>query len=943
MITKPTLSIFFLFLTAFVYAQPTFQWAKQMGGSGDETGNTVAIDASGNVFTTGSFKGVADFDPGASTYTLNSGGVMADIFISKLDAFGNFVWARSFGTTPADEGGTGIAVDASGNVYVTGTFNGTVDFDPGPGTYTLTASASSDAFVLKLDNSGNFVWARKLGGASGVNAYALAIDASANVYTTGYFVGTADLDPGAATYTVASAGSTDVYVSKLDASGNFVWGKAMGGPDIDVAYAITADASGNVYSTGNFQTTCDFDPGAATYTVAAGGGADIFISKLDANGNFVWAKTMLSATGNNSGGRSIKADASNNIYTGGFFSGTVDFNPAAATYTLSTPGLNAFVSKLDAGGNFVWAKQLKSNGSSIVYALTLDASANVYNTGSYNGTADFDPGAATNTVTATGGDDAYILKLDAAGNFIWVQDLGGPAGYSNGANGIALNTLSGTIYLTGQFDATVDFNFGAGTTNLSPAGTNSFDVFVEMIGQTGFCTAPSVPGNSTPSANQTICSGNTTTLTASSTGTITWYATATSTTALGTGTVYITPVLTTGNYTYYAEASTCTVSASRTAITVSVNPSPTITVNSGSICNGNSFTISPGGAATYTISGGSAVVSPTTTSSYSISGTSASGCTSTSATISTVTVNALPSISVNSGSICSGSSFTLNPTGASSYTYSGGSAVVSPTGTTTYSITGTSAFGCVGTNTAVSTVTVNARPVISVNTGSVCSGSSFTIVATGAATYTYAGGSPVVTQSVTVLPSVIAIYTVTGTSAQGCPGINTASCSLTVYALPVVTAVSNTTLLCAGQSAQLGASGANTYTWSTGANSASVSVSPTVTTSYSVTGRSNASGCSNVASVTQSVSACTSLFEYKESTFVLYPNPNNGTFTLSFENGYEQLQVEIMDIAGRSIYSAHYETQEQAIRLSLPEQAKGIYFLTLNRDGKQQRTKLMIE
>ncbi|MES2132922.1 MAG: SBBP repeat-containing protein [Bacteroidota bacterium] len=945
MLKQLQLSFAFLFLAIISNAQPSFQWVKQMGGTGDDAGNAIAIDASGNAYTTGSFKGISDFDPGAGTYTLSSNGVMADIFVSKLDASGNFLWAKSFGSIPADEEGNGIAVDASGNVYVTGTFNGTVDFDPGPASYTLTSSPSSSGFVLKLDGSGNFAWAKKIGGATGsVNPYALAIDASANVYTTGYFTGTADLDPGAATYTVANAGSTDVYVSKLDASGNFVWGKVMGGPDIDVAYAITADASGNVYTTGNFQTTGDFDPGVATYTIAAGGNADIFISKLDVNGNFTWAKSMMGSTGNNSGGRAIKLDASNNVYTGGFFGGTVDFNPGAATYTLNAAGSNGFISKLDAGGNYVWAKQISSNNSCIVYALTLDATANVYATGSYDGTTDFDPGAATSFSTATGGDDAYILKLDASGNYVWAQDLGGPASYSNVAKSIALNTLSGNIYLTGQFDGTVDFDFGTGTTNLTPSGSNSFDVFVELIGQPGFCTAPSVPTNTTPAANQTICSGNTATIMATSTGTVSWYATPTNTTVLGTGNTYTTASLTAGTYTYYAEAgNSCTVNATRTAITLTVNVLPVITANSGIICNGSSFTITPGGAGTYTFSSGSAVVNPTTTTSYSVTGTSALGCVSSNTAVSSVTVNTTPTITVNSGSICNGTSFTITPGGAATYTISGGSSVVSPTSTTTYSVTGTSAFGCIGSNTALSTVTVNTRPTISVNSGSVCSGNSFTMVATGANTYTYSSGTPVVTPTITGISMVIASYTITGASAFGCTSSNVAISSLTVYALPVINAVSNNTLLCAGQSAVLTASGANSYTWSTGVNTTTASVSPTVTTLYTVTGMSSSTGCRNNASITQSVSACTSVFETEEMVFTVYPNPSNGNFIIQSGKALSQLQVDLFDATGRLVFSKQFQNPEELVSIGLTDYAKGIYVLKLNYDGKQSHQKMILE
>ncbi len=213
----------------------------------------------------------------------------------------------------------------------------------------------------------------------------------------------------------------------------------------------------------------------------------------------------------------------------------------------------------------------------------------------------------------------------------------------------------------------------------------------------------------------------------------------------------------------------CSSSATQSII---VNAQPTISVNSGSICSGDSFTISPSGANTYTISGGLSVVSPTSDATFNITGTSAQGCVSSNTAVASVTVNALPTISVNSGAICSGNSFTISPSGANTYTISGGLSVVSPTADATFNVTGTSTQGCISSNTAVSTVTVNATPTITVNNGAICTGNSFTISPSGATTYSFSGGSAVLT------PTSTTNYTVTGMDANGC--IGSASGSVTV-------------------------------------------------------------------------------------------------------------------------------------------------------------------
>ena len=165
---KRQINSLFLILLVFgfnysVFAQPNFVWANQLGGTGSDIGYSIASDASGNVYTTGYYSGTVDFDPGPGVFTLTSAGATNDIFVYKLNATGNLVWAKSLGGTGA-EMGLSIAVDASGNVYTTGQFQGIADFDPGVGVVTFTSAGNYDIFVSKLDASGNYVWAKCFGG-----------------------------------------------------------------------------------------------------------------------------------------------------------------------------------------------------------------------------------------------------------------------------------------------------------------------------------------------------------------------------------------------------------------------------------------------------------------------------------------------------------------------------------------------------------------------------------------------------------------------------------------------------------------------------------------------------------------------------------------------------------------------------------------------------------
>jgi len=185
-----------------------------------------------------------------------------------------------------------IAVDGSGNVYTTGYFQGTADFDPSAGIFNMTSAGGTDIVVSKLDLLGNFVWAKQMGGALNDRGYSIAVDGSGNVYTTGYFQDTVDFDPGPGTFNMTSAGLEDIFVSKLDLLGDFVWTKQMGGTSDDNSNSIAVDGSGNVYTTGRFFGTADFNPGAGIFMLTSAGNWDIFISKLDLLGNFVWAKQM---------------------------------------------------------------------------------------------------------------------------------------------------------------------------------------------------------------------------------------------------------------------------------------------------------------------------------------------------------------------------------------------------------------------------------------------------------------------------------------------------------------------------------------------------------------------------------------------------------------------------------------------------------------------------
>ena len=350
----------------------------------------------------------------------------------------------------------------------------------------------------------------------------------------------------------------DVYVLKLDNFGNFIWAKSFGGNDNNYGHAVAVDKLGNVYTTGFFYGTVDFDPGSVVYNLS---GSSVVLSKLDSNGGFVWAKKITDGAFT-AQGFNVEVDKSGNVYTAGIFSSFSDFDPGPTTYTADATGHTAiFVSKLDPLGNFNWVKFMGGGNYSKAYSMLLDNQNNVYTTGTYMATGSF--GGTPNLVSA-GSEDVFISKLDSNGTFVWAKSIGG-----NGLdNGYSINIdASSNIYTSGFFGYTADFDPSIAVFNIT--GTTAHDFFIHKMKQ---CDVPLAPINITPVSNQAICINSSTTLSVSATGMINWYATPSSTLILGTGLSFITPALTTGTYTYYAQAITCTVSASRTAITVSVNP-----------------------------------------------------------------------------------------------------------------------------------------------------------------------------------------------------------------------------------------------------------------------------------------------------------------------------------------------------------------------------------
>ena len=467
---KIVLILFALASGIFLKAQTlNYEWAKSIGASKTDQGNSVITDKSGNVYTTGFFSGKTDFDPGKDTAYLTSNGGY-DIYISKLDANGKFVWAVKIGDA-YDDAGNSINLDKSGNIYVTGYFMDKVDFDPGSGTAFITSSGDADIFVCKFDDAGKYVWASKMGGKGFDAGNGIDLDASGNVYTTGYFNDTADFNPSStAAFNQISFGASDIYISALDNKGAFLWAGQMGGADEDQGTGIALDSLGYVFTTGYFIGQGDFDPSSkSSVYLNSVGDADIFVSKVDIKGVYTWAHPAGDKAFD--AGTSIAVDAFGNNYTTGLYYGAPDFDPGTGkgqVFNLTSNGdYDIFVWKLDAGGNFAWAKTMGGGDFDMGLSIAIDNAKNIYTTGVFSDVADFDPGSSSNTLTSAGDYDIFISKLDGSGNYDWALRVGN----ADGDMGISIAVdKSKTVYTTGIYFSTVDFNPGSGKDTLTSVG-----------------------------------------------------------------------------------------------------------------------------------------------------------------------------------------------------------------------------------------------------------------------------------------------------------------------------------------------------------------------------------------------------------------------------------------------------------------------------------------
>lgn len=381
-------------------------WAKKSTGSTDiDRGSSICSDASGNTYVGGHFQG-ASIGLGS---TLNNTGAVgtADMFITKLDASGNFLWARKGGGINSD-GCSAVACDPSGNVYVTGMFQGPAAYF---GTYTLTTNGW---YIAKYNSSGTIQWAKDVP----ASVRSMAADGSGNLYMAGDFLASS-ITLGSTTLNNTNSFS-EVFLAKMDGTtGNYIWAKSGSGDRDDFCEDIVLDGSGNVFVTGNYDGN-SITIGSSVLANALNGTDDFFAAKYDSNGNPLWGRRIGGTASDR--GQTLSTDAVGNVYVGGYYyNSSITIGTTTLTNSGSTTYANPFVVKYDPSGSVLWAKQASGLYNDIFYGIGVDAAGNIYVNGYSNSTScSFSPYTVTGAGPANTA-DMIIAKIDAGG--VGIEDL----------------------------------------------------------------------------------------------------------------------------------------------------------------------------------------------------------------------------------------------------------------------------------------------------------------------------------------------------------------------------------------------------------------------------------------------------------------------------------------------------------------------------------------
>jgi PKD repeat protein len=471
---------------------PEHGWAKTWGGVSWDIAYSVDIGPLGEIYISGFFVDIVDFDPDPDKSDEHTGNPYWDCYLSKFSPDGAFQWARTWGGGGGYNDASRVAVDSSGNAYVSGQFNGLVDFNPDPDINESRDSGSdTDVFICKFDTNRNFMWVCAWDINTSWEGYLMSrngfdIDSFGNSYFFNYFIQTVDFDPGPGEE-LHDTSEGHLFLSKFNPMGNFEWVQIFDVHPSNICYSICTDPLNNIYITGCFSYIDDFDPGPNTDERTPVGSTDAFLSKFDNQGNYEWVRTW-GGFGTDLG-QGITASSSN-VWVVGTCDGIIDFNPDPDI--IDEQGVEGsvyspFISMFDSNGIYQWAKAWGSPeepGPTYDIDVSIDNSGNAYATGIFAGAMDFNPDPDIEDLrTSNGWCDMFLCKYNFTGDYQWARTWGGVGEYAwSAGNGVATNQ-TGFTYVTGLYYNTIDFDPGQGVDeHTSNGGEDSFLLKVNSDG-----------------------------------------------------------------------------------------------------------------------------------------------------------------------------------------------------------------------------------------------------------------------------------------------------------------------------------------------------------------------------------------------------------------------------------------------------------------------------
>ncbi len=458
---------------SYTQAQPyNFEWGVNFFGynGSDPTSHLkimdMAVDDQGNVYSVGYFQDTVDFDPGIGEFIGVSAGEI-DCFVQKLDASGNFLWVKTFGGTYHDKVES-IDIDVNGDIIISGSFGDF--FTVGATTIYSPYTGPLSSFVIKMHSSGNFIWVKDFKIKKDVTYSAknsfVKSKSDGSIFFAGNFLDTTELQ------VVPDLTGPGLFVLELSSSGSINWAKSIktNGVDIDV------DDQDNLYITGIFGDTVDFDPNNGVNEVVPTTNSDAFITKWNSSGNFIWVKTYESITL-----ESIVVDHSNNLVIGAKNFGTVQFD-SLGTLTdpiVSNGGADCLLFKIDSSGHYMWAKSFGGQHHDNLKSVAVDAFNNIFIMGTYKGAVDFDPTPNIDYFFSLNNtSDFFVGQFSPNGTMQAVRTIESDGVDGNSENPIIRVDGNNNFYLSGLIDYydinTIDVDLEAGVFNI-PASANFYN------------------------------------------------------------------------------------------------------------------------------------------------------------------------------------------------------------------------------------------------------------------------------------------------------------------------------------------------------------------------------------------------------------------------------------------------------------------------------------